>query len=240
MLVISGPSTKVPVPVPFEFVAGTSCPPLRLAVNVWLAAASGPTAAVLPATMVFWTRNLEPAAPAQKTPPPWDNGGTQLRARLKAIGLPPLPQEGTVIHIHQHLDLYVDGKKVTVPALIGIGESGGQPFFAELHTHARADWHQIALLYERLLDYTPSPVVELNRAVAVSFADGPERGLEVLDTISGLDECHLLHATRADLLRRLDRWAESAAAYRAALALTTNDAERRFLEGRLRQVEPEA
>jgi hypothetical protein len=72
---------------------------------------------------------------AQKTAPPWDNGGTQLRARLKAIGLPPLPQEGTVIHIHQHLDVYVDGKKVTVPALIGIGESGGQPFFAELHTH---------------------------------------------------------------------------------------------------------
>jgi hypothetical protein len=72
---------------------------------------------------------------AQKTGPPWNNGGKQLRERLKAIGLPPLPQEGTVIHIHQHLDLYVDGKKVTVPALIGIGESGGQPFFAELHTH---------------------------------------------------------------------------------------------------------
>jgi hypothetical protein len=72
---------------------------------------------------------------AQKTGPPWNNGANQLSARLKAIGLPPLPQEGTVIHIHQHLDLYVDSKKVTVPALVGIGESGGQPFFSDLHTH---------------------------------------------------------------------------------------------------------
>jgi len=115
-----------------------------------------------------------------------------------------------------------------------------QAAIAELHTHAHTDWNQIALLYERLLDHTPSPVVELNRAVAVSFADGPEQGLELLDAVSGLDEYHLLHATRADLLRRVDRRAESAAAYRAAIALTTNEAERRFLEDRLRQVEPES
>ena len=102
------------------------------------------------------------------------------------------------------------------------------------------DWAQIAQLYERLLVYIPSPVVELNRAVAVAFADGPEHGLELLDSISGLDDYHLFHATRADLLRRLERNAAAADAYRAALELVTNEAERRFLSGRLREVSAEA
>jgi hypothetical protein len=66
--------------------------------------------------------------------PPWGPGnGTQLKPRLLAMGLAPLPQEGTVVHIHQHLDLYVDGRKITVPALIGI--SIAQKFFSPIHTH---------------------------------------------------------------------------------------------------------
>jgi hypothetical protein len=69
-----------------------------------------------------------------RTPPPWGpNDGAPLKPRLVAMGLKPLGQEGTVIHIHQHLDLYVDGNKVTVPALIGISEAGG--FLSDLHTH---------------------------------------------------------------------------------------------------------
>ena len=70
---------------------------------------------------------------AQNHGPPWDSGANKLQQRLRAIGLAPLPAEGTVVHIHQHLDLYVDGRHVTVPALIGIGPGGA--FFASLHTH---------------------------------------------------------------------------------------------------------
>jgi hypothetical protein len=69
---------------------------------------------------------------AQRTPPPWDNGAAKLQERLKAIGLSPLPVEGTVVHIHQHLDLYVSGRRVTVPANIGIDPGH---FFSPLHTH---------------------------------------------------------------------------------------------------------
>jgi RNA polymerase sigma-70 factor (ECF subfamily) len=82
----------------------------------------------------------------------------------------------------------------------------------------------------------PTPVVELNRAVAVAMADGPDAGLALVDALHGsgaLRDYHLLPATRADLLRRLGRRTEAAAEYRAALALTTSDAERRYLERRL-------
>ncbi|MEX2208462.1 MAG: RNA polymerase sigma factor [Myxococcota bacterium] len=107
--------------------------------------------------------------------------------------------------------------------------------------HARApsvadtDWRRIAALYDRFVEIDPSPVVELNRAVAVAMADGFERGLTLLETID-LPGYHLLPATRADLLRRLGRFAEAATAYREALALVTNEAERSFLEGRLAEV----
>ncbi|HEX8053608.1 MAG TPA: tetratricopeptide repeat protein [Thermoleophilaceae bacterium] len=83
---------------------------------------------------------------------------------------------------------------------------------------------------------TRSPVVELNRAVAVAEADGPAAGLALVDAIEGLDGYRYLHATRADLLRRLGRRDEARAAYERALALATDDAERRFLEGRLREL----
>jgi len=98
------------------------------------------------------------------------------------------------------------------------------------------DWAQIALLYGRLVMMIPSPVVELNRAVAVAMADGPAAGLALVEHLAGagaLASYHLLPATRAHLLRRLDRTDEAAAAYREALALAPTDVERRYLTRRL-------
>ncbi|HEY8369073.1 MAG TPA: RNA polymerase sigma factor [Thermodesulfobacteriota bacterium] len=119
------------------------------------------------------------------------------------------------------------------------GKYAIQAAIAALHCEAKSaaetDWPQIAALYGLLASLYPSPVVELNRAVAVAMADGLERGLALLDTIH-LPGYHLLPAARADLLRRLGRRAEAASAYREALALVTNDAERRFLEKRLAEV----
>jgi RNA polymerase sigma-70 factor (ECF subfamily) len=107
-------------------------------------------------------------------------------------------------------------------------------------TPAETDWAEIAALYRELARMVPSPVVELNRAVAVAMADGPEAGLaivEALDASGALSGYRLLPATRADLLRRLDRGAEAAAAYRTALDLTATDAERRYLTRRLAEAE---
>jgi RNA polymerase sigma-70 factor (ECF subfamily) len=98
------------------------------------------------------------------------------------------------------------------------------------------DWVEIAALYGELARMVPSPVVELNRAVAVAMADGPDAGLTLVDAIEAtgaLSGYHLLPATRADLLRRLGRRTEAAAAYRDALELATSDAERRYLARRL-------
>jgi RNA polymerase sigma-70 factor (ECF subfamily) len=111
--------------------------------------------------------------------------------------------------------------------------------------HARTDdpaatpWGEIAALYGFLVAVAPSPVVRLNQAVAVAMADGPAAGLELVDVLGAggaLAGYHLYHATRADLLRRLDRRPEAAAAYERALALATNDAERALLTGRLGEV----
>jgi RNA polymerase sigma-70 factor (ECF subfamily) len=101
------------------------------------------------------------------------------------------------------------------------------------------DWVEIAGLYKRLATVLPSPVVELNRAVAVAMADGPAAGLalvEALATASQLHGYYLLHATRADLLRRLGRGTEAAASYGQALALADSDAERRFFARRLAEL----
>ena len=108
-----------------------------------------------------------------------------------------------------------------------------QAAIAALHAEPETDWREIALLYGRLLNLTPSPVVELNRAVAVAMAHGAEEGLALMETIEGLDDYYLLHAARADLLRRLDRSDEAAAAYERALALAPSDVERGFLRARL-------
>jgi RNA polymerase sigma-70 factor (ECF subfamily) len=104
---------------------------------------------------------------------------------------------------------------------------------------SETDWREIAVLYGELAKMNPSAVVELNRAVAVAMADGPEAGLrivDVLDASGALANYHLLHATRADLLRRAGRPAEAARAYQAALDLASNQAERRYLARRLQSV----
>jgi len=115
-----------------------------------------------------------------------------------------------------------------------------QASIAALHanakTAAQTDWSQIARLYASLLQVHPSPVIEINRAVAVAMASRFEDGLALLDEIESrgeLSDFHLLPAARADLLRRLGRLTEAADAYRRAVSLTTNDVERRFLLRRL-------
>jgi len=116
-----------------------------------------------------------------------------------------------------------------------------QAAIAALHATAErprdTDWGQIAMLYGRLAELQPTPVVELNRAVAVAMAEGPERGIRLMEPLARpLDRYHLFHSARADLLRRLGRNAESADAYRRALGFASNDVERRFLERRLAEV----
>jgi RNA polymerase sigma-70 factor (ECF subfamily) len=115
-----------------------------------------------------------------------------------------------------------------------------QAAIASLHLEAETDWPQIAALYERLAQFTPSPVIELNRAVAVAMAEGPERGLGLIERIDGLDGYRHLHSARADLLRRLGRSDEAAMAYGQALELSTQPAERAFLKRRLAEVRSSA
>jgi len=104
---------------------------------------------------------------------------------------------------------------------------------SDASTAADTDWRQVVVLYDQLLVVAPSPVVSLNRAVAVAEVDGPAAGLDVVDRLAGeLGEFHLFHSTRADLLRRLGRTDDAAAAYHSALRLTANAAEREFLERR--------
>jgi RNA polymerase sigma-70 factor (ECF subfamily) len=110
---------------------------------------------------------------------------------------------------------------------------------AESPTPAATDWAQIVGLYDVLFRADPSPVVELNRAVAVAMRDGPEAGLDLIDAILArgeLADYHLAHSARADLCRRLGRRAEAAASYRTALDLSRQGAVRRYLEGRLREI----
>ena len=109
----------------------------------------------------------------------------------------------------------------------------------EAPTSGATDWVQIALLYDTLGRLDPSPVVELNRAVAVAMRDGPAGGLELIDRIEAdgeLADYHLLHAARADLLRRLGRRSEASVAYRRALELAANQTERGYLTRRLAEV----
>jgi RNA polymerase sigma-70 factor (ECF subfamily) len=125
-------------------------------------------------------------------------------------------------------------------SLRSVGPYQLQAAIAAVHCRAErpeaTDWQAIAFLYEQLGRLAPSPIVELNRAVAVAMTQGPAQGLELVDALEGLEHYRLLHSTRADLLRRLERPSEAAAAYRRALELTTNEAERAFLERRLREV----
>jgi RNA polymerase sigma-70 factor, ECF subfamily len=116
-----------------------------------------------------------------------------------------------------------------------------QAAIAAIHARSasaeQTDWAQISALYARLATIQPSPVVELNRAAAVAMAEGPDRGLRLMEPLGdSLDRYHLFHASRADLLRRLGRTQEAATAYERALTLTANAVERRFLRRRLGEV----
>jgi RNA polymerase sigma-70 factor (ECF subfamily) len=125
--------------------------------------------------------------------------------------------------------LIEEGRALVVTALRGSapGPYTVQAAIAALHDEAASvattDWPQVVALYDVLSSVAPSPLVALNRAVAVAMVDGPAAGLALLDELPGLDAYHLLHATRADLLRQLERPSEAATAYRRALDLVGND-----------------
>jgi len=126
----------------------------------------------------------------------------------------------------------------------GPGPFAVQAAIAALHCQAarpeQTDWPQIVQLYDLLERLQPSPIVSLNRAVAVAMVEGPRPALAIIDALAAggdLDAYHLLHAARADLLRRLGSPEEAAKCYARALALVANDSERRFLERRLREVQ---
>jgi RNA polymerase sigma-70 factor, ECF subfamily len=118
-----------------------------------------------------------------------------------------------------------------------------QAAIAAVHSQAASvaatDWSQIVLLYDALARIDASPVVELNRAVAIAMRDGPEAGLRLIDVLVAdgkLAGYHLAHAARADLCRRLGKTAEARSSYEKALALTQQEPERRFLENRLKEL----
>jgi len=132
-----------------------------------------------------------------------------------------------------------DGRRALARAL-ALGTAGPytlQAAIAAEHAAEPRDWERIATLYGELARITGSPVVELNRAVAVAEARGPQAGLELVDRLE-LDEYRYLHATRADLLRRLGRTVDARASYARALELATSQAEQRFLERRLAELGP--
>lgn len=137
-----------------------------------------------------------------------------------------------------------------LPLVVEALRGGPSPYalqaaIAAEHCKARraedTNWREILRLYDLLDRAQPSPVVSLNRAVAAAMVRGPRAGLEIIDSLTAsneLDNFHLLHAARADLLRRLGSNVEAAMSYRRALAVVTNDSERRYLERRLREVQP--
>lgn len=111
---------------------------------------------------------------------------------------------------------------------------------AEASSSGETDWAQIIALYDLLLRVEPSPIVQLNRAVAVAMRDGPAKGLELVDTLlecGALAQYHLAHATRADFCRRLGWNADAQASYQRALALVKQEPERRFLKNRLTELD---
>jgi RNA polymerase sigma-70 factor (ECF subfamily) len=142
-------------------------------------------------------------------------------------------------------DQIVEGLALVERALAArqVGPYAIQAAIAAVHANAldaaATDWTQIVALYDLLARAEPSPVVELNRAVAVAMRDGPGAGLALIDTILGdgnLSDYHLAHAARADLCRRLGRMAEARASYERALSLAEQEPERRFLERRLAEL----
>ncbi|MBA3260983.1 MAG: RNA polymerase subunit sigma-24 [Thermoleophilaceae bacterium] len=166
---------------------------------------------------------------------------TLLDARRQARYTPP-PARDLVLLADQDRSLWdaaqiADGRAVLDRALAlhGRGPYVVQAAIASLHADEPRDWPQIAALYGELARLTDSPVVELSRAVAVAEEQGPEAGLGIVDRLP-LEDYRYLHSTRGELLRRLGRTAEARDAYRRALALVHDDAERRLLERRLAEL----
>jgi RNA polymerase sigma-70 factor, ECF subfamily len=131
-----------------------------------------------------------------------------------------------------------------VDTLTGVvGPYSTQARIAAEHARARrpeeTDWRRIRVLYGQLRRIQPSPVIELNRAIAVAMEQGPEAGLELIDAIEGLDRYAPFHVSRADLLSRLDRNEEAVEAYRRGLEQSTNPVQRTFLERRISELEAE-
>ncbi|TKB69635.1 MAG: RNA polymerase sigma factor [Nitrospira sp.] len=146
-------------------------------------------------------------------------------------------------------DLIKEGITLVERALASkrIGPYTLQAAIAAVHAEApsagETDWAQIVALYDLLLRTEPSPIIELNRAVAVAMRDGPAKGLALVDALlerGELAQYHLAHATRADFCRRLDRKADARASYERALALAKQEPERRFLEKRLAEIQSRA
>jgi RNA polymerase sigma-70 factor (ECF subfamily) len=135
------------------------------------------------------------------------------------------------------------GREVLERALALSGRRRGsyaiQAAIAALHSDEPLDWAEIAALYAELAGLTGSPVVEVNRAIAVAEADGPAAGLALLERLD-LDGYQYFHSTRAELLRRLDRRDEARAAFERALELARAEPERRFLRGRIQELSPRA
>jgi RNA polymerase sigma-70 factor, ECF subfamily len=159
-----------------------------------------------------------------------------------------LDAQGDIIVLEEQDRSQWDSAQIAeaLPLVAEAFRGGPTPFalqaaIAALHCQARrpedTDWPQILLLYDRLAELQPSPIVALNRAVAVAMVEGPGPALTLIDKLAvELDGYHLLHAARADLLRRMGASADAAKSYARALELVTNDSERRFLERRLREL----
>jgi RNA polymerase sigma-70 factor, ECF subfamily len=157
-------------------------------------------------------------------------------ARIRDGQVVPLDEQDRTLWNEQRI---AEGRQILRAALIR-GHTGPyvvQAAIAELHLHLPRDWPQIAALYETLARQTGSPVVEMNRAIAIAEIHGPEAGLVILDTLE-LDHYRYFHPTHADLLRRAGRHSDARHAYQRALDLAQTDPERRFLRGRLAELKP--
>ncbi|HKC29830.1 MAG TPA: sigma-70 family RNA polymerase sigma factor [Jatrophihabitans sp.] len=157
-------------------------------------------------------------------------------ARIRDGQVVPLDDQDRTLWHEQHI---VEGRQILLAALTR-GRPGPyvvQAAIAELHTRRPRDWPQIAALYETLARQTGSPVVEMNRAVAIAEIHGPEAGLAILDTLE-LAHYRYFHSTHADLLRRAGRYSDARRAYQRALDLAQTDPERRFLRHRLAELKP--
>jgi RNA polymerase sigma-70 factor (ECF subfamily) len=155
-------------------------------------------------------------------------------ARFAGGELVLLPEQDRSLWDHARI---VDGRTLLdrAIALGGRGPYVLQAAIAALHAEDSTDWDEIAALYGQLVELTGSPVVQLNRAVAIAEAGAPGEALGMVEELE-LDRYHYFHSTRAELLRRLDRGDEARAAYERALELADADAERRLLERRLREL----